>query len=220
LRASPYDVAVAAAETARLRRRHTEHILAMTYKGIAMRLVRRHRLDDPRIADETRAVMVQAVMERRKKARVQRRENLANRINIAGLPLNPRALEITLADCQGSAESLQLQLQAHNVTDPEELQQTIESIRKHVSQQFYLAEMRNADLKVRSHRQVFAFPRQLAMYIARRLTGATLQEIGRQFGGRHHTTVLHSIDKIEDLRRLDKYLDRAITRLMKSVPRR
>lgn len=49
------------------------------------------------------------------------------------------------------------------------------------------------------------------MYLARQLTGASLQEIGRQFGGRHHTTVLHSIKKIEEMRRLDQDLDRSIT---------
>jgi chromosomal replication initiation ATPase DnaA len=43
-----------------------------------------------------------------------------------------------------------------------------------------------------------------------------LQEIGRQFGGRHHTTVLHSIKKIEELRRSDEALNRTITRLMLS----
>jgi chromosomal replication initiator protein len=58
------------------------------------------------------------------------------------------------------------------------------------------------------------------MYIVRQLTMATLAEIGGQFGGRHHTTVLHAINKIEDLRRLDKDLDCAITRLMNALPRR
>jgi Bacterial dnaA protein helix-turn-helix len=44
-----------------------------------------------------------------------------------------------------------------------------------------------------------------------------LQEIGREFGGRHHTTVLHSINKIDDMRRSDSALDCAIARLMKAV---
>jgi chromosomal replication initiator protein len=46
---------------------------------------------------------------------------------------------------------------------------------------------------------------------------ASLPEIGRQFGGKHHTTVLHSIDKIEEIRRSDKHLNRAITRLMDAL---
>jgi chromosomal replication initiator protein len=90
-------------------------------------------------------------------------------------------------------------------------------IRKRVSQQFYLAEMRDPDLKVRSHRRLHALPRQLAMYLVRKFTGASLQEIGRQFGGRHHTTVLHSIYKIEELRESDKALNCAITRLMDAI---
>jgi hypothetical protein len=218
LRANPYDPAVAAAETARLRKRHTEHILAMTYNGIAMRLVRRHRLDDPRIADATRAVMVRAVMERRKKARVQRRENLANRINIAALPLSPRALDITLADCQESTESVQTPPRASlGVIDPGELQLTIDSIRKRICDAFHLAELRDADLTSRSYRQLLVFPRQLAMYAVKQLTGATLEEIGRQFGGRHHSTVLHSIRKIEEMRRLDEEMNGATTRLMDAL---
>ena len=71
--------------------------------------------------------------------------------------------------------------------------------RKRISEQFHLAELRDPNLTARSHRQVYALPRQLAMYLVRRLTGASLEEIGRQFGGRHHTSVLHSINKIEEL---------------------
>jgi chromosomal replication initiator protein len=55
------------------------------------------------------------------------------------------------------------------------------------------------------------------MYIARQLTGASLQEIGREFGGMHHTTVLHSIHKIEAMRRTDEALNRTIMRLVDAV---
>jgi chromosomal replication initiator protein len=55
------------------------------------------------------------------------------------------------------------------------------------------------------------------MYIVKQLTTASLPEIGRQFGGKHHTTVLHSINKIEELRRSDKDLNRVITRLMDAL---
>ena len=51
------------------------------------------------------------------------------------------------------------------------------------------------------------------MYIVKQLTTASLGEIGRQFGGKHSSTVLHSINKIEKLRRSDKDLNRTITRL-------
>jgi chromosomal replication initiator protein len=77
--------------------------------------------------------------------------------------------------------------------------------------------MREQDLKVRSNTRAIAFPRQVAMYIVKQLTSASLPEIGRQFGGKHHTTVLHSINKIEEMRRSDKDLNRTITRLMDTL---
>jgi len=55
------------------------------------------------------------------------------------------------------------------------------------------------------------------MYVARQLTEAILVEIGRQFGGRHHNTVLYSINKIEALRRMDAALNPAIVRLMEAA---
>ena len=77
--------------------------------------------------------------------------------------------------------------------------------------------MREQDLKIRSNTRAIAFPRQVAMYIVKQLTTASLPEIGRQFGGKHHTTVLHSINKIEELRRSDKDLNRTITRLIDAL---
>ena len=206
--------AVVTAETARLRERHKEQILALTWAGVAMRLVRRAQLDDPLLSDDARAVLVRAMMERRRKARVSRHENLATRINIAGLGLNPRALDITLSDSQENAKPTEAFPQPpQRVTDPQQLHRTIETIRQRVSDYFQTAKLRDPDLEVRSHRQVFAFPRQLAMYIARRLTGAPLQEIGRHFGGMHYTTVLHSLKRVEEMRRSDKALKGAIQKL-------
>jgi chromosomal replication initiator protein len=83
-----------------------------------------------------------------------------------------------------------------------------------VGDHFYMREMRDPELTVRIKRRAYVLPRQLAMYIVRQLTGATLEEIGREFGDRHHTTVLHSIDKIEAMRRSDEALNRTIRRLM------
>ena len=203
----------AAAETVRLRERHTENILAMVYAGMSMRLIRRQQLDDPLLSDDARAVLVRSAMQRRKKARVKRRENLATRINVASV-LNPRALDLTLSDSQGNEEiNDAFPHPSQRVSDPQELQCTIETIRQRVADYFQTAKLRDPELKVRSDRQAFAFPRQLAMYIARRLTGAPLQEIGRHFGGMHHTTVLHSLKRIEEMRRSDKALKGAIQKL-------
>jgi hypothetical protein len=55
-------------ELAKLRRRHSDHIVTLTDAGVSMRLIRRHRLDDPRIADEVRAVLVHSARERQRKA--------------------------------------------------------------------------------------------------------------------------------------------------------
>jgi chromosomal replication initiator protein len=90
---------------------------------------------------------------------------------------------------------------------------TIELIQKRVGEQFG---MRDQDLKVRSNSKAIAYPRQIAMYLVKQLTSASLPEIGRQFGGKHHTTVLHSINKIDALRKTDKDLNRTINRLLDS----
>ena len=74
--------------------------------------------------------------------------------------------------------------------------------------------MRGPDLKQRSNSKAIAYPRQIAMYLVKQLTSASLPEIGRQFGGKHHTTVLHSINKIESQRQHDKDLNRTLNRLL------
>jgi chromosomal replication initiator protein len=74
--------------------------------------------------------------------------------------------------------------------------------------------LRAQDLKVRSNSKQIAFPRQVAMFLVKQLTSASLPEIGRQFGGKHHTTVLHSINKIQTLRQSDKDLNKTINRLL------
>ena len=101
-----------------------------------------------------------------------------------------------------------------NIIASQEKRVTIDLIQKRVSEHFNLREQ---ELKVRSNARAIAFPRQVAMYIVKQLTTASLPEIGRQFGGKHHTTVLHSINKIEEMRRSDKELNRTITRLMDAL---
>jgi chromosomal replication initiator protein len=100
-----------------------------------------------------------------------------------------------------------------NIIDTQEKKVTIELIQKRVGEQFGL---RPQDLKLRSNSKSIAYPRQIAMYLAKQLTQASLPEIGRQFGGKHHTTVLHSINKIDSLRRSDKELSRTLSRLLDS----
>ena len=119
------------------------------------------------------------------------------------------------ASLTGAVTSLATAQQVlRNIIASQEKRVTIDLIQKRVSEHYNLREQ---DLKVRSNTRAIAFPRQVAMYIVKQLTTASLPEIGRQFGGKHHTTVLHSINKIEEMRRSDKELNRTITRLMDAL---
>ena len=91
---------------------------------------------------------------------------------------------------------------------------TIESIQKAVAEQFGL---RVAEIKAKNNARAIVYPRQVAMYLSKHLTEASLPEIGRQFGGKHHTTVLHSIEKIEEHRKLDKDLNRLLNKLTETL---
>jgi len=80
--------------------------------------------------------------------------------------------------------------------DPRAL--TIETIQKFVADYYNL---KMVDLKSRNNSKSVSTPRQIAMYLCKSLTHASLPEIGRSFGGKHHSTVIHSIRKVEDLRK-------------------
>ena len=85
-----------------------------------------------------------------------------------------------------------------NILDHEEKAVTIEIIQKFVADYYNL---KMIDLKSRNNSKSVAMPRQIAMYLCKSLTHASLPEIGRSFGGKHHSTVIHSIRKVEDLRK-------------------
>jgi chromosomal replication initiator protein len=91
---------------------------------------------------------------------------------------------------------------------------TIEAIQRAVAEQFG---MRVPELKQKNNSRQIVVPRQIAMYLAKQMTEASLPEIGRQFGGKHHTTVMHSIAKIDEQRRNDKDLNRTINKLMETL---
>ncbi len=83
-----------------------------------------------------------------------------------------------------------------NITEEDERSVTIEVIQKVVADHYNL---RVADLKSKSNTREIAVPRQVAMYLCKSLTKSSLPEIGREFGGKHHTTVIHSVNKISSL---------------------
>lgn len=91
---------------------------------------------------------------------------------------------------------------------------SVESIIKAVAERFNL---QPSQLKLKSNTRQIAYPRQVAMYLVKDLTHASLPEIGRYFGGKHHTTVLHSVQKIEELRQRDETLNNLIQSLIESL---
>ena len=91
---------------------------------------------------------------------------------------------------------------------------TIDAIQKAVAERF---QIKQTQLKEKSNTRKVVYPRQVAMYLVKELTDASLPEIGRAFGGKHHTTVIHSINKIEQTRHIDPELNRLLHSLMDSL---
>jgi chromosomal replication initiator protein len=110
-------------------------------------------------------------------------------------------MEITLASTQQCLKQF-IDMQVRKIT--------IEAIQRAVAEHFG---MRVADLKQKNNSRNVVVPRQIAMYLAKQMTEASLPEIGRQFGNKHHTTVMHSIGKIDEQRRTDKDLHRTLNKL-------
>jgi chromosomal replication initiator protein len=110
-------------------------------------------------------------------------------------------MEITLAATQQCLKQF-IDMQVRKIT--------IEAIQRAVAENFG---MRVSDLKQKNNSRNVVVPRQIAMYLAKGMTEASLPEIGRQFGNKHHTTVMHSIAKIDEQRRADKDLHRTLNKL-------
>jgi chromosomal replication initiator protein len=90
---------------------------------------------------------------------------------------------------------------------------TIDMIQKFVADYYQL---KLTELKSRNNSKSIAMPRQVAMYLCKALTKASLPEIGRSFGGKHHSTVIHSIKRIEHLRQEDSSFNTVINNLLGS----
>ncbi len=73
------------------------------------------------------------------------------------------------------------------------------------------------ELKSKSNSRAITVPRQVAMYLCKRLTRHSFPEIGREFGGKHHTTVMHSVEKIETLTRDDRVFHKSVSELIDSL---
>jgi chromosomal replication initiator protein len=91
---------------------------------------------------------------------------------------------------------------------------TIGAIQKSVAEHYSL---RISELKSKNNSRRIAEPRQLAMFLCKDMTGSSLSEIGKEFGGKHHTTVLHAIRKVEKLQKEDPKLKATLERMAASV---
>jgi len=121
---------------------------------------------------------------------------------------------IAYASLTGREISLELTQEVlKNVIEQDEKAITIESIQKFVSEYYQL---KFGELKSKNNSKSIALPRQIAMYICKTLTHASLPEIGRSFGGKHHSTVIHSIKKVDELRKNDRDFNSLITSFLQS----
>jgi chromosomal replication initiator protein len=136
------------------------------------------------------------------------------------LKSNVRELEgalirlIALGSLTGAPITLPMAQQAlRSIITQTEKKVSIDMIQKAVTEEFGL---KPGQLKEKTNAKMVSYPRQIAMYLVKELTSASLPEIGRAFGGKHHTTVLHSVKKIETMRRTNGDLNRLIHKVTDS----
>ncbi|MDA1093931.1 MAG: chromosomal replication initiator protein DnaA [Acidobacteria bacterium] len=121
---------------------------------------------------------------------------------------------IAYASLTGSQISLSLaQNVLRDILERDEPTVTIEIIQKHVAN-FYALKV--SDLRSRNNSRSVALPRQISMYLCRQLTNASLPHIGKNFGGKHHSTVIHSIRKIELTRKSDAAFNKLIDNFLQA----
>ncbi len=142
-------------------------------------------------------------------------------IYIAGkIKSNIRELEgslirlVAYASLQGVDITLPLaQDVLKDILNTEERAVTVEIIQKFVADYYQL---KVSELKSRNNSKSVALPRQVAMYLCKHLTSASLPEIGRAFGGKHHSTVIHSIRKVEEVRKRDGDFNSLVNNLLEN----
>jgi chromosomal replication initiator protein len=100
-----------------------------------------------------------------------------------------------------------------NVLQNDDRAVTIEIVQKAVADHYSL---KLSELKSKNNSKSVAMPRQIAMYLCKALTNASLPEIGKSFGGKHHSTVIHSIRKVEVMRQRDGTFNTLINTMLES----
>ena len=122
-----------------------------------------------------------------------------------------------IAFCSLSGREMNIDLAQEVLTDlwgEEERVITIDHIQRRAAEFFGV---KLSDMRAKGRTKAVAFPRQIAMYIARQLTHASLAEVGRAFGGKDHTTVLHAVEKIQALLQEDPKFKKTIDTLTQSI---
>jgi chromosomal replication initiator protein len=99
-------------------------------------------------------------------------------------------------------------------TQPNQKNITIDLIQKVISEYFGLS---HKDLRGKRRTKAIAFPRQVAMFLSREMTEYSTTEVGAEFGGRDHTTVMHACQKVEDRIKFDPTLEPIINQLKKKI---
>lgn len=103
--------------------------------------------------------------------------------------------DLKFSDTSGAKITLQFSKDALKSIIPlRKRKVTVERIQEYIAKKFKITP---SDLKSKSNKRKIAHPRQIAMYITKKIANTSLNEIGNKFGGKHHSTVLHSIKKIE-----------------------
>ncbi len=90
----------------------------------------------------------------------------------------------------------------------------IESIQKTVCEYFRI---KPQDIKAKKRTRDIAFPRQIAMYLSKVLTELSLSDIGKNFGGKDHSTVIHACKQVEERRKKDEDFNKKIEYLLKKI---
>ncbi len=122
-----------------------------------------------------------------------------------------------IAFCSLSGREMSVELAQEVLAElwgEEEKTITIEHIQRKTADHFNL---KLSDMRAKNRTKGVAFPRQIAMYLARQLTHASLAEVGRAFGGKDHTTVLHAVEKVQTLVRDDPKFRRVLDSLTQSI---
>jgi chromosomal replication initiator protein len=129
------------------------------------------------------------------RSNIRELEGLLNRViafsMLTGKPLSPALAKETLKDI--------LPEDGRRISG----QEIVKQVAKHYG-------LKVSEIKSRSNSRQVAFPRQVAMYLCKRLTDLSYPEIGKLFNDKHHSTVMYSVSKIEELRESDRDLDRAL----------